>query len=186
VREAFIKLQEMGLLEVRPQRGTFVNRISVHDVMNARFVREAVEVAVVREAASQRPRGLVAHLRAQLAEQKDAAAAEDGPGFLRLDELFHRTLAGSIGRGFAWTMLEGIKAQMDRVRFLSVAGATPLRALIRQHAAVIDGIAAGDPDLTERAMRTHLREILSSLPQIAEAHPDYFENDEPRRQSTAA
>lgn len=28
VREAFIKLRELGLLEIRPQRGTFVHRIS--------------------------------------------------------------------------------------------------------------------------------------------------------------
>lgn len=186
VREAFIKLQEMGLLEIRPQRGTFVHRISVRDVMNARFVREAVEVAVVREAATLKPRGLVEELRRQIGEQKQAASAEDGPGFLRLDEQFHRSLAEGIERGFAWSVLESIKAQMDRVRFLSFAGATPLQDLIRQHTAIVDGIAAGNPDRTERAMRAHLREILSSLPRIAAAHPDYFETDEPPPRSQAA
>lgn len=186
VREAFIKLSELGLLEIRPQRGTFVHRISVHDVMNARFVREAVEVAVVREAAAQRTAGLVKDLREQIAEQKRAAAAEDSPAFLRLDEQFHRTLAESIDRAFAWTMLDGMKAQMDRVRFLSFAGATPLIDLIRQHIAIVDGVAAGDPDQAERAMRIHLREILSSLPRIAAAHPDYFENDQAPPRSAAA
>ena len=44
VREAFIRLSESGLLEVRPQRGTYVVRISEGAVMEARFVREAVEV----------------------------------------------------------------------------------------------------------------------------------------------
>jgi DNA-binding GntR family transcriptional regulator len=186
VREAFIKLREMGLLEVRPQRGTLVHRISTRAVMNARFVREAVEVAVVREAASRRQPDLVKELRAQIDEQIEVAATEDGPGFLRLDERFHRTLAEGIDRGFAWTMLEGIKAQMDRVRFLSFAGATPLGELIRQHTAVVDGIAAGDPDRAEAAMRTHLREILSSLPRIAAAYPDYFETDEPTLPRSAA
>lgn len=186
VREAFIKLQEMGLLEIRPQRGTLIHRISARDVMNARFVREAVEVAVVREAAAQRRARLIDDLRDQIADQEEAAAAGDGPGFLHLDERFHRTLAEGIGRGFAWTVLESIKAQMDRVRFLSFAGATPLRDLVRQHGAVVDGIAAGDPDRAERAMRTHLREILSSLPRIAAAHPDYFETDEPQPPRSAA
>ena len=186
VREAFIKLQEMGLLEIRPQRATLVNRISVRDVMNARFVREAVEVAVVREAALQRPPGLVEMLRGQIEEQARAAETEDGPAFLRLDEQFHRSLADGIGRDFAWTVLEGIKAQMDRVRFLSVAGATPLQDLVRQHAAVVDGIAAGKPDQAERAMRTHLREILASLPRIAAAYPDYFEADESMSSRSAA
>jgi DNA-binding GntR family transcriptional regulator len=143
--------------------------------MNARFVREAVEVAVAREAAEMRPEGLVARLRGLVAEQKVAAAEENGVAFLRLDEAFHRALAEAIGRGFAWSVLEGLKAQMDRVRYLSFEGATPLSAIIRQHVAIVDAIGAGDPVQAEAAMRAHLREILASLPRIAEAHPDYFE-----------
>lgn len=176
VREALIKLQEAGLLCVRPQRGTVVQRISVAAVHDARFVREAVEAAVVREAATMRPPGLVAELGGLIAAQERAATREGGAAeFLRLDEAFHRALADGIGRVFAWTALEPIKAQMDRVRFLSMEGATPLPELIRQHRAIAEGIAAGDPDRAEAALRTHLREILASLPRIAEAHPEYFE-----------
>jgi DNA-binding GntR family transcriptional regulator len=64
---------------------------------------------------------------------------------------------------------------MDRVRFLSFEGATPLPELIRQHRAIAEAIAAGRADAAEAAMRTHLREILASLPRIAAAHPDFFE-----------
>ena len=175
VREAFIKLQEAGLLSIRPQRGTTVQRISVDAVFDARFVREAVEVAVVRAAAEAPPEGLGARLAGLIAAQEQAAAEGDAPGFLRLDEAFHRALAESIGRSFAWTALEAIKAQMDRVRFLSFEGATPLPELIRQHRAIAGAVAAADPDKAEAAMREHLREILASLPRIAEAHPDYVE-----------
>ncbi len=174
VREAFIKLNEAGLLSIRPQRGTVVQRISVSGVLNARFVREAVEVAVAREAALARPRGLDAELAGLIAAQERAAAAADAPEFLRLDEAFHRAIAEAVGRGFAWTTLETLKAQMDRVRFLSMEGATPLPDLIRQHRAIAEGIAAGEPDRAEAALRTHLREILASLPRIAETHPNYF------------
>ena len=174
VREAFIKLNEAGLLSIRPQRGTVVQRISVSGVLNARFVREAVEVAVAREAALARPRGLDAELAGLIAAQERAAAAADAPEFLRLDEAFHRAIAEAVGRGFAWTTLETLKAQMDRVRFLSMEGATPLPDLIRQHRAIAEGIAAGEPDRAEAALWTHLREILASLPRIAETHPNYF------------
>lgn len=175
VREAFIKLQEAGLLSIRPQRGTVVQRICVDAVFDARFVREAVEVAVVRTAAQTRPPGLEARLAGLIAAQERAAAEADASGFLRLDEAFHRAIAEGIGRSFAWTALETIKAQMDRVRFLSFEGATPLPELIRQHRAIAAAIAAGRPDAAEAAMRAHLREILASLPRIAEAHPDFFE-----------
>lgn len=175
VREAFIKLQEAGLLSIRPQRGTVVQRISVDAVFDARFVREAVEVAVVRACAELRPKGLDRRLGELIATQEEAACAADAPAFLRLDEAFHRAMAEGIGRSFAWTALESIKAQMDRVRFLSFEGATPLPELIRQHRAIARAIKAGNPDQAEAALRAHLREILASLPRIAEAHPDYFE-----------
>lgn len=175
VREAFIKLQEAGLLSIRPQRGTVVQRISVDAVFDARFVREAVEVAVVRAAAESRTAGLNARLAELIAAQEDAATQGDAAAFLRLDEGFHRALAEGIGRSFAWTALEAIKAQMDRVRFLSFEGATPLPDLIRQHRAIATAVRKGDPDRAEGAMRTHLREILASLPRIAQEHPDYFE-----------
>jgi DNA-binding GntR family transcriptional regulator len=189
VRESFIKLQEAGLLSIRPQRGTVVQRISVDAVYDARFVREAVEAAVVRAAAEAMPAGLAQRLRELIAAQEQAAARADPPGFLRLDEAFHRAIAEGIGRGFAWTALEGLKAQMDRVRFLSFEGATPLPDLIRQHRAIVDGIEAGDADRAEAALRTHLREILSSLPRIVAAHPDFFEpatsgRNEPRKEET--
>ena len=45
VREALIRLVEDGLIDVRPQRGSFVSRISLRAMERARFVREALEVA---------------------------------------------------------------------------------------------------------------------------------------------
>lgn len=53
VREAFIKLAEAGLVQILPQRGTFVRRISAKRVEDGRFIREAVEIAVVRRAAEE-------------------------------------------------------------------------------------------------------------------------------------
>src|SRR5713226_9289569 len=50
VREAFIKLSDIGLVRVLPQRGTFVEKISAKAVTDARFVREAVECAIARRA----------------------------------------------------------------------------------------------------------------------------------------
>jgi DNA-binding GntR family transcriptional regulator len=52
VREAFIKLAENGLIQIRPQRGSYVNKISLSQVQNGCFVRQAIECAVVRRAAS--------------------------------------------------------------------------------------------------------------------------------------
>ncbi len=174
VREAFIKLAEAGLVEVRPQRGTWVLMISRREVETARFVREAVEVAFVRKAAVEAGEGAVAALRQSIQRQEAAQAAGDSPEFLRHDEAFHLAIARAAGCESAWKPLETLKAQMDRVRFLSFPEATPVGTLIAQHRAIAEAVAARDPDAAEAAMRRHLGEILKSLPKLAAAHPDLF------------
>lgn len=172
VREAFIKLAEEELLEVRPQRGTFVRMISVAAVNDARFVREAIEADVVKLLATTPDTAIVRDLRQQIVDQRDAIA--DGPAkFIELDERFHRTLAVAAGKTFAWDVLEGLKAQMDRVRYLSLQQ-FPMQKLVGQHADIVETIATGNTADAEAAMRRHLREILTDLPAIAAARPDLF------------
>lgn len=176
VREAFIKLSEEGLVQVLPQRGTYVTRISTASVMDVRFVREAIEADIVRQVAGDRAEATVKELRDQIARQKQVPH-DDRSAFLRLDELFHHTLATAAGRAYAWNVIEGVKAQMDRVRFLSVDD-LQIGRLIEQHERIVDAIAAGNVGEAEQALRTHLREILKSLPEIARSRAEFFDGAE--------
>jgi DNA-binding GntR family transcriptional regulator len=152
-------------------------KISAQAVTNARFVREAVECAIAREAAQCITPADTAALRTLIAEQRKAEKTNDREGFFVLDEEFHRALAAASGCAYAWKVIESAKAQMDRVRFLSVPEATPMRRLIAQHRRILDGVASGDGDAAAAAMRTHLREILSSLPRLAKKFPKMFDTD---------
>jgi DNA-binding GntR family transcriptional regulator len=173
VREAFIKLAEQGLLAVRPQRGTIVSRIAYGAVLDARFMREAIEADIVAILASAPDAGVIRSLRRQIDAHRDVPDA-DPVGFIEADEQFHRMLADAAGKGGAWTLLEGLKAQMDRVRFLSL-GCFPRRKLIDQHARVVDRIAAADGAGANAAIRHHLREVLVELPAIRDANPAFFD-----------
>ena len=173
VREAFIKLAEEGLVEVRPQRGTYVRKISHGAVMSARFMREAIEADIVKLLAAKPDLSLIADLRSQLAEQRKVVGLEP-LAFLDLDERFHRTLAEASGQADSWDVLVGLKSQMDRVRHLT-AQQFPIEKLIDQHAAITEAIAIGDVASAEAALRGHLREILSDLPTVAAACPGFFE-----------
>ena len=140
-----------------------------------RFIREAVECAVVREAAFKATPVMIAELNASLTRQRRAQRSDLHGGFLALDEEFHRLLAEAAGRPAAWQMIEDVKPQMDRVRFLDMAQATPrhaVRRAARRHRRRDQGqgsVAA------EQAMHQHLSEILRSLPELAAQYPDLFE-----------
>ena len=185
VREAFIRLSESGLLEVRPQRGTYVVRISEGAVMEARFVREAVEAAVARSAAEN---GLGGNVLGELDElierQRRCAAPQDYSRFFQLDEAFHRALALGAGHTSAWRVTEEVKAQLDRVRYLSIPESTPIPKLVDQHQLIVDAITRQDPSAAEQAMCIHQREILHSLPELMRRFPAMFDASAPTRTSS--
>ncbi len=185
VREAFIRLSEAGLVEVRPQRGTYVVPISHAAVMEARFVREALEVAVARSAAEQSlDAAVLDELHDLIARQKRCANNDAHDRFYRLDEAFHRTLALGAGHDAAWRVTQEVKAQLDRVRYLSVPDTTPIPKLIDQHSAILDSVAAGDADAAERAVKAHMREILRSLPDLIARFPELFDTASARPTSS--
>lgn len=176
VREAFIRLSEAGLVEVKPQRGTYVVKISQRAVLEARFVREAVEVSVVKLAAA---KGLdsdvLIDLHDLLARQRRCIEPNDNDRFYRLDEAFHRTLSLGVKQYAAWKVIEEVRAQLDRVRYLSVPYTTPLERLVDQHASIVAAIEARDVSKAEQAMSLHLREILISMPDLVSRFPAMFE-----------
>ena len=59
VREALLRLQEEGLVDVFPQHATLVSRISITVAREAHFLRRALELELVEQLAIETPPGLV-------------------------------------------------------------------------------------------------------------------------------
>jgi DNA-binding GntR family transcriptional regulator len=175
VREAFIKLKEAGLLRILPQRSTLVVKISLGAVENARFIREAVECAVAREAAAN---GYVQydHVLQNLDRQQRVAATRNAEQFFPLDEEFHRLLAQSAGRPDAWRSVADLKPLMDRVGYLVMTDTPMIDILVSQHIEIAKAVKERDQQAAEAAMRTHLREILRPLPELVRRRADLFED----------
>ena len=121
------------------------------------------------------PAPALAFLADCIARQRRAAKVKDTDSFFALDEEFHRLLAEAAGRPSAWRIVEDVKPQMDRVRYIDMTDAMPMRLVIDQHAAILAAIRAHDAAAARAAMRDHLSEILKSLPRVAEQHADLFE-----------
>lgn len=179
VRDAFWRLSKLGLLRVRPQRATTVTRISTAAVMQARFVRTAIEVETLMVAAARFGAAEFAELDAILAEQAGAVAARARERFHDLDDEFHRRIGVLAGVGFVWEMVRENKAHTDRVRLLSLSSGAELA--LADHRAILDALRAGDADGAATAMRVHLGRISGILARIREEHGDYVVDGEEER-----
>lgn len=175
VREAFIKLSETGLVQILPQRGTFVMKISAKRVADGRFIREAVESAIIRRVASAITPEQLMQLKHNLHRQELAASNKRIKEFLELDDEFHRTFTQIVNCPMAWETIESIKATMDRVRFMSLADVSPPESLIEQHYRIYHALEKHDPDAAEEAIHHHLIEMVSTLTTISTRNTDWFE-----------
>ena len=176
VREAFFRLSHLGFLLIRPQRATIVRQISSIEVLQAMYIRAALETEVVREAATTlKPDGLD-QLAALLDKQEIAAKAVDKIQFHLLDDAFHKTICDATGVGFVWTLIKEKKNHMDRVRYLSLSVGTELA--LSEHKEIFNAIKAHNSDKAVAAIRKHLSRIKVDLPRIRQEHELYFAKED--------
>ena len=176
VREAFRRLADEGLLRIVPQVGTFVAPIQLSAVSDSQFIRETLECRTVRLAAERAEAADVAALIGLMDRQRAAMASDRHEEFFALDEATHAELIRIAGRPAVWDLLVGVKAQLDRVRMLSLHSEGWATMILTQHERIIDRVAARDAAGAEEAMREHLRTVFAAVDDIARANSHFFED----------
>lgn len=176
VREAFRRLVTEGLLEVQPQRGTFVARLSKARITDAIFVREAIECRAA-DLAARAPLELRKTLEPILKRQAEASKHHDYPLHLSSDEALHRQILVVAGHPHAWGPLRLARTGMNRIRHLAIPELSSTPLALDQHRRVVEAILRGDADEAVAAMRVHIQAPLLYLEKIEERLPHYFQAD---------
>ncbi len=176
VRDAFYRLSQLGFLLIRPQRATVVSRISERGVMQARFIRTAVEMETVRAAAERLSDAQMGVLDRLIEQQQAAMEVGDKVLFHALDDDFHKHICDMSGHDFAWALIRDSKAHMDRVRYLSLSFGAPIA--LEDHKRIMAALRAHDGDQAATVMREHLSRIKAIIGRIRESYGSYFAEDE--------
>ena len=174
IREALLRLQEDGLVEIFPQAGTYVSRISIEAVHESQFIRVALEMATVGYAARHGTPEWQTKTRRLIEKYKQALEWEDFDELFDLDEQFHRSIAEFRFRDRLWKMTNSAKAHMDRVRRLSLPYRDRRLAIAEEHTAVLDAIITREEAQAVEAMRRHLNTVFQDLERVRTEHGEYF------------
>ena len=177
VREALIKLAEENLVATYPQYASFVAPISLADVFDNQFVREAIECAAVERAVERIESAQAKALTAILDRQRLMHRAGDDEGFFQADERMHAQIMAAAGHANAWRMVENLKAQLDRVRYLNVRQTRKRSAVLGEHGIIIERLIARDAAGAVEAMRVHLRGLFRSVEILQNENAAYFTDD---------
>lgn len=182
IREAIRLLESEELIEVLPQRGTRVSKISVQKLHDAIFIRQLLETGAFRAAAAlwrtadrEAVRKAVrAELLLLLDRQRSAAAAGDIAGFLQLDEDFHHVIMATIGNETLLRMVAQMRAHVNRARCLALRRFRNMEQVIDEHRKLMEALEAGDESWIERLLQRHLGQLKEDIAEIRAAYPSYF------------
>jgi len=174
VRDALMRLQAEGLVDVFPQAATQVSKISLSHARRTHFLRRAIELELVREHALKPDASLVARLRAALVLQTGLSEADDREGFVGADQSFHAEFYRAAGQEELLQLVHSRSGHIDRLRRLHMPTEGKMQRILEDHQRIVDGIAKGDPDQACQALREHLSGTLQSAQEIRQLYPDSF------------
>ena len=176
VRDAFSRLANLDLLLIQPQKPTEVRKFSLSKVTQARFVRLAVELEVVRRACASGDDAHANALTQSLDRQRRAVDAGEIEQFHELDYEFHKLICELSGNGMMFETIQHYKAKIDRLCMLSLDEPSEASDLLTDHQELADAILSGKTNAAENVVRLHLSRLDDTIREIRKEHTDFFED----------
>lgn len=160
VREALLRLKEIGLIEDAGRRGGRITVASVESIRATFGAREALEVYLAGQAASVATREQIEEIRDAAVGSSEAAREEMIERYGYLDGAFHRAINDAVANSLITPMLENVLTRVSVFRERELpAGSTFSLTCGEEHVAIAEAIASRDADLAGRLMGEHVRHV---------------------------
>src|SRR5690349_18292641 len=160
---ALVRLEHDGLVERERNRGARVRRVTEAEAVEILEVRAALESLAARRAAERATPKDVRELRAILREMRGKGERGDLMAMSDVNAALHRRILEISGHATVRRLSATLMSQIVRFQYRTVLlPGRPDRSL-REHAAIVEAIAAGDGEAAERAMRRHLSHVAAAL-----------------------
>jgi DNA-binding GntR family transcriptional regulator len=174
IRDALMRLAEEGLVDVFPQYATLVSRIDVRLAEQAHFLRQALELEIVRLLAAEPNESVGSQLNDIIGRQQQFAKAGDFEQFMAADNEFHARLYAATSKQDIWALVRSRSGHIDRLRRLHLPSPGKAQDIVRHHRLIAKSISTGEPDEAQKHLRTHLSGTLSELGRIRARYPEYL------------
>jgi DNA-binding GntR family transcriptional regulator len=157
IREAIRRLEQEDLLTWAPRRGATVARMSVRELSEVAELRQALEGTSARLAAARRTEQDMTELRDLLHEIDAAHQRKDIAATIELDDALHRRIALATGNKLLAAAADRLlnRVHFARSRVRHVPGRQ--EEFQREHAAILEAIAAHEAEAAERLMIEHVQ-----------------------------
>ena len=176
VREALRELSTEGLLDIFPQAGSVVSRISVRLIEQGAFVRGALETANLMDLVTRLDSNGRARIEHIIGLQRQVLAARDYEGFYAQDEAMHKLFFELTDRVPVWHIVNQGKQHVDRARVLiSREWKESSQRAFGDHLRIVDALFAQDKALLAAALAEHFARVKESVLAFSHtSHQQFF------------
>lgn len=178
VRSAITRLRDRKLVDVYPQRGTFVSLIDMKYVETVLYLRESVEheaVLRLRNVSEECLEQMIDEMEQNLAEQKKAI--ENGvemEAFYEIDTEFHRCFMKAVGQRDVMDLVRDPFMHVKRWRNFEVRRESRLMELYHDHEELLSAIRQRKFDQARDILHVHLNTVERLQDIFKRTSPEYF------------
>jgi DNA-binding GntR family transcriptional regulator len=163
VRTALARLEQDGLVEREPHRGARVRLVDEREAVEILEARAVLEGLAARHAAANATEADVRRLREILAGMRRLLDAGDLLGASDENAVLHRTLLEIADHPTVSRLISMLKSQLVRFQYRTILLPGRTERSFEEHTAIVEAVAAGDPNAAEAAMRRHLSHVADAL-----------------------
>lgn len=172
VREALLRLREIGLIEDDGRRGVRVIAPSRQALEQAYEVREALEAAAARYCAERASESERSSIAVAAGRSLSGANAGDAEEFQLWDKVFHRNVAESTSNPRLSALLDDVSSLVAALRTRDLPKGRPSVECAQSHVAIATAIQERKPDEASALMKRHIEQVKGYvLGSLEEAHP---------------
>lgn len=156
VREAFRRLDEYGLIELKPRSYAVVVEIGPHEAEHISRVRaqlESLAVELLTECGTTKDFDMLTELAKKC---DDLLCVQDIPNEFEEDTLFHLEIAKRTGNRHLYDLLEKIAVKVQLLRLELHLPLEYLKTCVGQHTAIVEAMRHGQKELAIALMKKHI------------------------------
>jgi DNA-binding GntR family transcriptional regulator len=161
LREAFARLEQEGLVETTSFKGAVVTGYSERDLREIYELRALLEGAAARSAADGSTEETVRQLGDLVDRSRRVRDAGDLTSLAALLGDFDEVVYSHVTNDRIAALVNNLRAHLTRIGKLTEGIPGRVEASVEEHAAIVEAIAARDPDEAERLMRVHIASVLT-------------------------
>ena len=169
VREALIRLETRGIVQVSPRRGWFVIEPSLEEAQEAFQARRAIEMGILRTVEAVGPE-VIATLRDHIARERAAIAGDDVGARSYLLGDFHVCLVEAFGNRILADILRDLTARTVLISALYQSSHDATESC-DEHERITDLLEAGELTRAASELLAHISTIEASFTKRIERDP---------------